>query len=268
MGRLGQPAPETPPLAPETPRLAPIVQVGKIKSTPTRTAQGFRLRLTRTQFQHLFPGVERLPRGVWPRARCGLWGCAYPRGVPGSPHAGEIVKFTADDDEAVTASRLMRRPVPGVVPVFGVYKLKTKIQHCLRPVLPMRPSPEPCKVYAIRAARFGPPNKLTRAVTACGRRFAEYRVGRRRIDDFYWCLEQSMERAGIKDRDRVKDFVIKAFQAVRGLDELGVRWTDFHSGNVSQDEHGNPVIIDIGPWKIEEGPDEVAVLEGSRRRRR
>lgn len=256
------------------PKIAPsplssvVVTVGRKKNVPERLLVyrpplGFRYRLSRTQLAALFPGIDRLPRDVWPQARCGLWGCAYPRGPRGTAGADEVIKFTADKEEALVARKLKGNPVPGVMPVLDVFELP-------RRKLP-RPGQRIPQIFAIRTRRFKTPGKLARVLGGCPKAFGAWQVHKLpgSLYEFIRCVEFRAARHGI-DPVRAYDAAERVVESVKGLERLGISWADLHSGNVTEDENGNPVIIDVGPYAVdhERMNNDIPALAGSRRRRR
>jgi hypothetical protein len=217
-----------------------VVQVGK-KKIPERflvnpkVPRGLRFRLTPSQFARLFPGLRDLPRDVWPTARCGIWGCVYPRGPAGTPEGRQVVKFTADPDEAEAARRLAWSPVPGTLPVLDVQKIRGTV----------------APVFAIVAQRFAAPGELARVVGHCSRPFVIWRLKGDPTDfeRFTGCVEAHAIRARV-DRAKAFDFTGKLVKAVAGLARRGIVWTDLHAGNVTQDEAGDPIILDVGPYRV------------------
>jgi hypothetical protein len=216
------------------------VQVGVTRPNKRRpTPQGFHMRLTKTQTAALFPGLTKLPRNVWPRARCGLAGCAYPR----SEH--EVVKFTNDGHEAYVASLLRKSPIPGTLPVLDVRRIRR------------RPGEKP--VFAIVAKRLPAPKGLSRALAACPGPFVEFSQGRdarEGLPRLAACTLENARDLGVRaDFDEVRSFVSHFVDTVSELQSHGVLWTDLHRGNVTEDERGRPVILDIGPFSVDDEVD-------------
>lgn len=232
------------------------VQVGA-RRVPRSLAQlrpippGFKMKLSRTQFAELFPRLARIPTDIWPKARCGLWGCVYPRGPKGTPEAGEVVKFTADKDEAFAAERLRENPIRGALPVKGVYKLRN------------------VPVFAIVARRFEKPGKLARIVSAaCNSPFVRWRLRGDPADllRFTGCVESYAYRVTPPlDPKRAVAFAERLVSTVTDLELAGIEWGDLHAGNLTQDQRGDPVIIDIGPRIFHPGPESVRELARPRR---
>jgi len=193
--------------------------------------RGLPLRLTSTQYATLFPSGA--PKGGgWNRARCGAWACVYPRGT------NEVVKITADVNEAGAASRVRNTPVPGALPVKAIYELRV-------PGI-VNPDGTPRRLFAIVAPRYGRPNKLTRIVADCG---ATSGWPTDRADlraPFLGCVTIEATNAGI-NRDLAFDFAYKLVGTVRDLEAIGVPWYDLHRGNLTQDANGEPMIVDLGP---------------------
>jgi hypothetical protein len=236
----------------------PVVQVGRLyafempprggsfgppglRLIPARRrvrAKGFKLRLTRNQFEKLFPGVGRLPRDVWPRARCGMFGCVYPRGPEGTSGAREVIKFTADAREALAAARLQRDPAPGSIPILELHKL---LPH---PYKREWEVPHERRVWAIRTRRFDP-SRVARMVGVCAEgtgypsQLADVRL------DFLRCVDEESARRKISP-ERATKFAVSTIEAVRALWQRGILWHDLHRGNLMQDAAGEPVIIDVG----------------------
>ena len=187
------------------------------------------------QFRALFPDAaaadSKLPRDVWAKARCGFWGCAYPRGK------NEVVKFTADDDEAQAAERVRRDPIKGALPVRAVYRLRR------------RKGPP---VFAIVSQRFAPPGAVATVIGKCGPHYGRALAhgDPLQFDAFKGCIRQRTQIHGLP-RDEVRAFAQKTIEAVDDLRRAGIDWVDLHAGNVTQNAAGDPVIIDLGPRWIE-----------------
>lgn len=229
---------------PGVPPQGPIVQVGVTKPQRGRPkVRGFKLRLTRTQFSKLFPGLERLPRSVWPKARCGLWGCAYPRGAEGTPEGREVIKFTNDPQEAAAAQLLKESPVVGALPVFEVFKLRRRGSD-LRDVWVLRSRLLP------KASK----KSLARALGRCGQAYGyALQVGG---PEGYIRLLSCVDRAaryygGIKPSpDDIQNYVDEFMDTIMNLQAQGITWTDLHPGNITE-EYGRPMILDIGPYDVD-----------------
>lgn len=248
----------------------PVVQVGKrrLRGVPSalheKVPRGLRVQLTPNQFAKLFPGVDRLPRELWPRARCGAWGCAYPRG----PGSDEVVKFTADLLEAKAAVRLARHPVAGVVRVSSVHELRrTKIPA---------PGKRVPRVFAVVTERLPEPTLAARLVGGCGGLpFGMWRLHKDpgMFTNFLACLERrtahtygTMVEKGLRGRgkmptysydvfrQRIQRFTGQFLAAVERLEKQGLTWVDLHQGNLTQDVDGNPKILDIGMFQIKPLP--------------
>ena len=78
------------------------------------------------------------------------------------------------------------------------------------------------------------------------------------------CVDMHATRLGMKpDPEEVEGFVMKFLDAVQDLRAEGIVWTDLHSGNVTSDDAGDPVILDIGPYAVaEQEDDEIPLLAG------
>jgi hypothetical protein len=230
------------PIPPELPR-GPIVQVGVTKPQKgRRKVHGFKLRLTRKQFAKLFPGLERLPRSVWPKAKCGLWGCAYPRGAAGTPEGQEVIKLTNDPNEAAAAQLVKESPVDGALPVLDVFRLKRRGPD-LRPVWVLRS----------RLLPKAPQKSLARALGRCGQSYNYMlQTGAPGYLRLLTCVDRTARfNFGIKPSpDEVQNYVDEFVDTSSNLQALGILWTDLHPGNITE-VHGRPTILDIGPYDVD-----------------
>jgi len=196
--------------------------VGAGRSSP-------KILLSKNQCSTLKPGKK---------LGCGKYGCAY----VSNAHAGMVVKFTRDDEDA--AGMLQTLGHPDVIPVDGVVELKTRFQDPIFAAVVKRASPltkeeEFFIDYAFRPAAG---RAMYAEVSREGKRPLIYPMAGGRQN-----IRKLCEIYGKKGLNKKKCLAVslRIADIVENLAKKGLRLSDSHSGNFGK-ANGKIVVTDMG----------------------
>lgn len=197
----------------------------------------YRVCLTPTQEQTLLGGKK-----IGKKLGCGVFACAYALGK------SKVVKFTRDQDDVAA---LLEAQNTGVVPkIYEVYKLKQggEMPDPAKPYL----SPQDVPVFALVLERLKtlpvPKRKILDAVL--------YQTPD--VVGGYATREDVCASAGPE-----APICEQVVDVAKKLDEIGIKWSDVHAGNIGLDRKGNVKALDLGVSKTEL-KRRIDVLEGRR----
>lgn len=221
-----------------------------------RYGGAYRVCLTANQEQKLFDNKRTKLR----KLGCGVFACAYE-----APTPNRVIKLTRDPEDVAALLKAQKTGV--VAEVYSVFKLAQggRTDKFTDPMTMRTIEPHPVDVYAMEVERLRPVPADEREIVQNELFQLQDALDNAPLDKA--CQQVAKMNARNGEPGGCTQAQKDVLAAIRKLAKLGIKWSDFHTGNFGYNRNGKFRVLDLGvsKTKLEHEPE---ILAGIQRRAR